>query len=114
MSIKLVNQKQRKYCPKCNQVKDISEFSVGRGRKGGHQGWCKSCMSVYWTSEERREAMRALWARKKLRYEEQEELEPEPKPRGPEEAVPPVQLPDSLTDRGISAYEPVEDESSSG
>lgn len=30
-------------CPKCNQDKELIEFSKNKTRKNGYNGWCKSC-----------------------------------------------------------------------
>lgn len=34
-----------KKCPRCGEVKPISEFGINRTRKDGHTGYCKVCTS---------------------------------------------------------------------
>lgn len=36
-----------KYCPACNAVKPLHEFSRSSNHKDGYQGRCKACFSIY-------------------------------------------------------------------
>lgn len=39
---------QTKRCPKCGEVKPVTEFGTNRSRKDGLQWVCKSCASKIW------------------------------------------------------------------
>jgi hypothetical protein len=36
-----------RYCPSCNTVKPLHEFSKSSGNKTGYQGKCKACFKIY-------------------------------------------------------------------
>ena len=37
-----------KKCPKCGEIKNLSEFGIDRGRKDGHASKCKECKNKYY------------------------------------------------------------------
>ena len=38
-----------KYCNKCQETKQFSEFSKDRSKKDGYHNICKSCHNKYWS-----------------------------------------------------------------
>lgn len=44
-----------KKCPKCKQIKPVSEFYKDKAKKDGHQGACKSCQLEYFRQYRRTE-----------------------------------------------------------
>jgi len=37
---------ETKYCPRCGETKEVSEFYFSRARSDGLHNWCKKCMSA--------------------------------------------------------------------
>lgn len=42
-----MSDEQTKFCSRCKTIKNISEFSKNRGRKGDLRCWCRQCANKY-------------------------------------------------------------------
>ncbi len=51
-----VTIKPMKFCPRCKDKKELSEFSKSQREKDGLQQWCKKCCQTYRRSNKGKEA----------------------------------------------------------